>query len=279
MKYTDVQTCDLCHGTEQRVLFYKAPGMCVVRCMQCGFVFLNPQIVDEDRPAWGVNPLLVQDEPWRRIDDRRRLDEIQQTVATGNLLDVGSYCGFFLDEARTRGFNVTGLEISAQLAQYARERFGLDVRQGTLDTAPFAPASFEVITLFHVLEHLSSPTRALQRIRTLQAPGGLLVIEVPKFDSLAMRALRARHRYIMWGHPVYFETATLRRLLAMHGYRIIRARTVPRIMSLPWALLRLSPSIPLAGDQLAKLAAALPASKALITLNVGDILRVHAIRE
>ena len=98
-------------------------------------------------------------------------------ASSGSLLDVGTGDGHFLDLARTR-FRATGTEISATAGQYARRR-GHRVLLGSLDAPCFAEATFDVITLWHVLEHVARPGSMLATARRLLGPGGILVIAVP----------------------------------------------------------------------------------------------------
>src|SRR6266536_1737633 len=98
-------------------------------------------------------------------------------------------------------------------AHYAREHFHLDVREACLEDVAdsFAPASFALITLWHVLEHLWAPRRDLQIIRTLLKPGGTLIVEVPNFGDPLRRLFGSSWAYVdVPRHLLQFTPRTLR---------------------------------------------------------------------
>jgi SAM-dependent methyltransferase len=115
-------------------------------------------------------------------------------VKRGRLLDVGCAAGFFLDEARRRGWDAHGCELSAYAHAHATEALRLDVkRSGFLDPA-FTPSaeSFDVITMFNVLEHIPDPAAVADRLFALLRPGGFLFLETWDPRSLFARVLGSR---------------------------------------------------------------------------------------
>jgi SAM-dependent methyltransferase len=95
------------------------------------------------------------------------------------LLDVGCGGGFFLQQCRQRGFDVTGLEVSRQGAERARVDFGDRILNLALEDANLAENSFDVVSLNNVLEHFLDPVGALSKVRSLLVPGGLVTVSVP----------------------------------------------------------------------------------------------------
>ena len=105
------------------------------------------------------------EEAGRRAAARRLLDVLRPHVPGGTLLDVGAGHGLMLDEARRRGFAVTGLELSAAAAAHAREALGLEVIEATLETADLPRGTFDAIVLTDVFEHVSDPVGVLAPVR------------------------------------------------------------------------------------------------------------------
>lgn len=103
------------------------------------------------------------------------------------LLDIGCSTGLFLDEARRAGFEAYGAELSPEAAAFARTHFGLEVHPGDWHDAGYADGSFDVVTLFDTVEHLSDPLGELAAIRRLLKPGGLLLQSAPNTDGLFAR--------------------------------------------------------------------------------------------
>jgi SAM-dependent methyltransferase len=104
------------------------------------------------------------------------------------LLDVGCASGLFLDAARRYGdWDVEGLEPSASASEYARHELGLCVHVGGFGEVPLEPGSYDVVTMWDVLEHLHDPVRALGLVAQLLKPGGILVVRVPHVESWQAR--------------------------------------------------------------------------------------------
>lgn len=233
------RSCCLCDSDDARLLMMDE-GQRVVRCSRCGFIYCDPipalaelqdyyaesyRDVDRWRQTFGHDRFYVF---------REGLREIQRYRASGVLLDVGCSLGLFLSWARQAGFETTGVELSPPAAQFARERLRLNVHCGTLQDAPFAPASFDVVTFWDVLEHVADPYGDLRRARELLKPGGLLVVRVPNvgFHLLRMRLMRLIRRDGFTGldarnHLNHFTARTLRALLGRVGFRTLKIKPGP----------------------------------------------------
>jgi 2-polyprenyl-3-methyl-5-hydroxy-6-metoxy-1,4-benzoquinol methylase len=125
----------------------------------------------------------------RRRDARVRLAFIGPYVPGGRLFDVGAAGGAFVLEAGAAGYAASGVEPSPAFAAFARDHVGVDVRTGTVEDAELEPGAFDVITLWHVLEHLHEPAATLARLRDALRPGGHIAIEVPNAGSTIARAM------------------------------------------------------------------------------------------
>lgn len=142
-------------------------------------------------------PDYIKDERTHRRQARRYLARLGRFhAAPGALLDVGCAAGFFLDEARQRGWDVTGCDISEYARRHAEGVLGLRVVCAPFLEAPLAPSSFDLITLFNVLEHLPQPRAVSERLYGLLRPGGRLLIETWDSRSLVARTLGGKwHQY------------------------------------------------------------------------------------
>jgi SAM-dependent methyltransferase len=139
----------------------------------------------------------------------------------GRYLDVGCGSGSALGVAAALGWSVAGVEVDRAAAQKAR-RFSRRVHTGDLLEAPFAPGEFDVVTAFHVLEHVPDPVAAVRRMLEWLAPGGLLVLEVPNAGGLGARLFgRAWSGLELPRHLSHFTPATLERLVASAGGRLV----------------------------------------------------------
>jgi 2-polyprenyl-3-methyl-5-hydroxy-6-metoxy-1,4-benzoquinol methylase len=118
----------------------------------------------------------------------------QPATARGRVLDVGCGNGTFLCRMRGLGWEVAGVDFDPEAVRVAREVHGLDARCGSLDSAGFEPASFDLVALIHVLEHLPEPRAALAAAARLLRPGGTLALVTPNFASLDSRIHRSDWR-------------------------------------------------------------------------------------
>jgi SAM-dependent methyltransferase len=152
--------------------------------------------------------------------------EILPWRGQGRLLDVGCGPGGNLAMFQEQGWDVYGVEMSPAAVARARDRVGDRIHAGTLETAPFAEESFDVILFSHSLEHLFSPADTLAHARRLLKPEGMIVVTVPNAGSLETWVFG--RWWVPWDPPrhlYHFVPGTLGRLLERCGFRVTRLRT------------------------------------------------------
>jgi SAM-dependent methyltransferase len=113
---------------------------------------------------------------------------------SGRVLEVGCGSGLLLSQFRNAGYEVEGVELSAEDAAYAREEFGLAVRAGSVETVALESGRYDAVVMINVLEHILDPAAVLTRMHEVLRPGGWMVAGVPVLDCIAARVLGAR-----WG--------------------------------------------------------------------------------
>jgi SAM-dependent methyltransferase len=214
------------------------------QCRTCGLVYDNP------RPTWAQIVQFYSQE--NKYDDwlaeekerdalwQRRLRLVRRHKPSGSLLDVGTGIGQFLNFAKAH-YEVSGTEISPVAVEIAREKYGLEIRPGLLQDMKWEKR-FDVITLFHVLEHVPYPAETLRLCHSLLQPGGILVIAVPNdVQSILTRRNRLMERlgfqrYRSLGkvglpklvlngseiHLSHFTSPVLRTALTQAGLEVIR---------------------------------------------------------
>jgi len=200
----------------------------LVHCERCGTIMRRDMPSEEailrhyekatTYDAW------QQEQPIRQVLWARRLDVVKRFATGGRLLDVGTGDGNFAQLAR-EDFAVTSTEVSSGAIE-AAERRGVHPLRGTVHDIDFAGATFDVVTLWHVLEHLPSPGAALIRLHDLLTDDGVLVVAVPN----EIRHLPTRHLDDEVTNPVasddeihlfFWTPATLRKTLRIHGWDVI----------------------------------------------------------
>lgn len=226
-----MNACNLCGGTSWETL--DAEGITrVVRC-RCGLVFVTPQPA---RPAIERAYDHAYYAPWEgqvRHRDRiwrRRIERVERLCSPpGRLLDVGCGTGDFLRVARGRSWQVSGTEISPHAVKAAAAE-GLEVKPGEVWEAGFSSGAFDVVTCWHVIEHVADPRRVLEEIRRVLKSGGWLVLATPNLDDRIFRVayVLARGRWPPLFEPderelhlFHFSARTLRELVTAAGLEVV----------------------------------------------------------
>jgi hypothetical protein len=135
------------------------------------------------------------------------------------LLDAGAYCGYFVDVAREAGFQAEGLELSRWASDQARD-LGLTVHNETIATRAASGESYDIVTMWDVIEHLGDPRKELEHLHSLLVSGGKLYVSTIDAGGLVARALGPRWPWLMDMHLHYFDRRTLPMLLDQVGFRV-----------------------------------------------------------
>jgi len=139
----------------------------------------------------------------------------------GRLLDFGCGGGSYIARMAHQGWKVIGLDNSVGAVRRIQEELGLKALVGTLPHPELEPGSFDVITMWHSLEHVHDPADTLREAYRLLAPGGRLLIAVPNIDSAPFRWFGANWFGLdLPRHLTHFDPASLSKMLDMTGFRV-----------------------------------------------------------
>jgi SAM-dependent methyltransferase len=219
-----------------------------VRCRDCGLVYLNP------RPAAAALPTIYPANYYAydfatsmpavvrwvkdRVDAMKVRLYLRLLPGPGRILDVGCGDGRILDMLRRHGradWDLWGVEFSDAAAAQAR-RAGYTVLVGRFEDVELPPASFDLMIMNQLIEHVDDPRAMIAKARTALRPGGHLVIETPNLDSLDARLFRRRY----WGgyhfprHFTLFDARTLAATVSAGGLEPVAKR--PLICPQFWIL-------------------------------------------
>jgi SAM-dependent methyltransferase len=213
----------------------------------------------------------LEEEEGRRAAARRLLDEIASHAPRGRLLDVGCGHGLLLDEARQRGYDVEGLELSEHAAAHARGVLGLTVHARTLRelVAEPDPPRYAVIVLADVIEHLDDPAAAIDHCASLLEPDGVLCLVTPDPGSRTARVAGRGWWGYLPAHTYLLPRRTLRELLERRGLDVESDLPFVRTFSLRYWMAGLAERGGIIGRIVEVLRKAAP-KRARVSLSLGD---------
>ena len=258
--------CDLCGATEYDVVYpstlarslnqsdFTVMGELgeypqIVRCRSCGLVYANPrddgdELADKYRDMSVTEYLAAEDS--RRIIASKDAQLVRQHKPSGSVLDVGCSAGIFLSMLGD-GYNLTGIEPSIEASKQAREKVPeAEIFNTILDDAPLAGKSFDVITMWDVIEHLPSPKAALTQLHGLLNDDGIMVMVTPDVGSWLARLMGRRWTHLIRGHIFYFTRESIREMLAETGFEVVSISNYRRYFRVAYVLQRvgLVPNMP-----------------------------------
>ncbi|HWH43771.1 MAG TPA: methyltransferase domain-containing protein [Thermoleophilaceae bacterium] len=251
MKTHSVTACPACGSETARGLLLGGDAV-LRRCAACGFVhapeYADPAEIYREGYLRGETEfgMDVFDPEYQRMLERignQRMALLDRTARPpGSFLDVGCGSGEVLIAAKRHGWDVQGVEPVEDSAREGVER-GVSVITATLEESGLPERSWDVVAIFHVLEHMSQPVEFLRMISRWAKPGGHILVEVPNF-----RSFHRKHAQERWPslrpleHIGHFEPATLRSVMERAGLKPVRVDTpgyVGREQNLEQALLDL----------------------------------------
>jgi 2-polyprenyl-3-methyl-5-hydroxy-6-metoxy-1,4-benzoquinol methylase len=217
--------CNLCGGTEVAILSNRSRSgtpLQTVICRACGLVWSDPrphearQFYEEEyrlsyKDTYSPKPKHVLRAGKVALS---RFEKIEPLLTDRKVvLDVGTGGGEFAYLLQSLGHRVSGIEPNKGYADYSIREYGLTVHVGFVQDAAFPPESFDVVTIWHVLEHTEDPGSVLALLRSWLKNDGLLVVEVPNVEATCQAPKSTFHE----AHLYNFNVVSLRRLAKKQG--------------------------------------------------------------
>jgi glycosyltransferase involved in cell wall biosynthesis len=215
----------------------------ILKCLCCGLVFNETRHDAEKLLSFYSD---VEDQTYlKNIDSRFKtfrynFDKLKPFIpASGRLLDIGSYCGVSLKVARENGFGTLGVEPSKWAARYSEEVMQERVYQGTLKDLPGDEGSFDVITMWDVMEHLPHPIEEMKLIHSRLNPGGVFAFSTLFIDNWYPKILKERWPWYMDMHLYYFTLDAMKQLLKKAGLELVHHQKYTHIITLEYLFFKL----------------------------------------
>jgi SAM-dependent methyltransferase len=257
------------------------------RCSNCELLFVHPQPSQEElgklysaayfsrgnKYAAALEP--QHDPNW--LNDQYKVELVKRWCSSGTLLDVGCALGGFLAMAKEHGFEVEGVEIAEYAAEQARTRLHVKVTNSDIYAAELAPESYDVITLWDVIEHLPDSNLALEKIIRALRPKGYVVFSTGDVSSAWARLTGKRWQLLTPPqHLYFFSPCSISGLLKRHSVSVKEIYHQGKWVTMAFVLFKAQESV---GNIMKPLAMAVRLSglhNAQIRINLGDIMTVVA---
>lgn len=247
--------CILCKGQDYFLISLKTrdSNHRVVRCTNCSYIQLYPlptekdqtKFYNQDQQTKLLNPQISIEDLQKKTaaDTQRRVTTLVANFSPGqSILDVGTGYGFFLKSAAEKGFKATGLEIGSNRLIIARRVTTAPIWTFRINGPNKTKEKFDIVTLFHVLEHITDPIKFTQDLQTYFKKDGRLIIEIPNAQDYMLK-ISSAYKDFYWqiAHISYFTPKTVSAALKRAGYSKIKITGVQRysfINALNWLLFR-----------------------------------------
>ena len=236
--------CLMCGGRQHRPIFNEF-GIDILRCRACHHVFSSFRSDPHYDGFWGEGVAESDLLYWKEARSTMYQDFFERFLIgrSGRLLDMGCGLGFFLKAmAPYANWEAYGCEISPVAVRYARDTLGLtNVICSRLEEADLPQSSFDLITMWDVIDHIPRPDPLLRRCHALLREGGICFMRTP---NVIIQLLRARLKQLLWrmqpgvaylqarDHAHHYSMSSIRKLLERNGFsrvQFIHLRPVQRV--------------------------------------------------
>ena len=254
-----IKKCEICESKEFEFVFegkdksLEIPGKFrLVKCKKCGVLFINPQPsykelekyyssdkyyslkkinINSKKTKLKLFLYKIYFNPKRKNYFLRLLFSpikflVRGTEITKNkrLLDIGCGSGQFLYEMKRLDLKVSGIE-PGEFDEKAAEKEGLNIKKMSLEKAKFKLNSFDLITMNHVLEHMSNPLESLREVKRILKKEGRFIVSVPNYNSLAYKIFgKDWYQLDVPRHLFNYSDKILRKILEDEKFKIVKVR-------------------------------------------------------
>lgn len=210
----------------------------IVRCLECSMIYTNPM---EDAKAilegYGdvVDYEYLKTEKFRKILLEEHLNAVEKFIRPGKILDVGCFVGYFLELAKSRGWQVQGIEPSKWATKEAKKR-KIEIIGKTLKNIRGRNLKFDVVTMWDVIEHIHDPNPTVGLAGKLLKKNGLLALATPNIESPFAKLTGKNCPFLIRMHLLFFSPKTLENLFTKNGFKVIYKGNYSRVFTLEYVM-------------------------------------------
>ena len=250
----------------------------VINCLVCDLSF-----VPESSYPKNIETIYAEvQDPTYLLNKRSRYKTFQESLTLispflpdkGNLLEVGSYCGFFLDTFKKKynSWDCIGVEPSKWASEYARSQLKINTRTGTLeDNIKELSSDYDAVVAWDVLEHLNDPSAFLIQINSVMKLNGIFCFSTLDINNWFPKLMGKHWPWLMEMHLFYYKTDTTEQLLNEAGIKILATEKYIHYVSIHYLVGKIIANLPSWLEKPLNIARSAMPQKIMIPISFGDI--------
>lgn len=254
----------------------------IVACQNCGMVYVNEKISQKRISTYyevADDPLYFAEQPARRKTFERYLGRLAKIYPEkGKLLDVGTNTGLFVRLAIDNGWKAQGLEPNRWAAEYAKKNYEITLVNKPFDRKAFAKESFDVVTMWDVIEHFNNPIEEMNNVFWYLRPGGVFAFSTVDPESILAKLSGTHWSWYMEMHRAFLTPKTAEKYLKKVGFRRVVTRSHFRNLSLGYLATRLVAVNSRVADYLSQLFKFLQIDKLIVPYYANDVYDCYAFK-
>ena len=208
-------------------------------CINCSFLITNPRPEDKDLGKYYKSDAYISHSDTskglinrvyklvRSYTLRSKYRLVKPFLGDGILMDIGAGTGAFVRHCKSKGIKILGVEPDSDARMQAEKLYSINLLEESAIKSQLA-STVDVVTMWHVLEHIPNLNERMDEINSILKPGGVLIAAVPNHESAD-----AEHYAEFWGaydvprHLYHFDLKAIKSLGKNHGFRLIRVKNMP----------------------------------------------------
>jgi 2-polyprenyl-3-methyl-5-hydroxy-6-metoxy-1,4-benzoquinol methylase len=224
-----IEACAVC-GSENNNLLFENNIYSLIKCTDCGLIWKHVDGAGEELSK-KVNSIIFSDVE-RRLNvkankkmARDRIKLLTGFIKKGELLEIGCATGEFMEEAVASGIQASGVDMSVNYVEHARKK-GLNVFCGKIEDIGKENKQYDVVVMFHLVEHILKPFDFLNEVNKTVKKNGLLFIITPNVNSFTNKLLGYKHSvYHHPDHYMFYSDKTIENILNKSGFKVVHKMT------------------------------------------------------
>lgn len=250
----------------------------IVKCSACQIIYVDEKITQKQVSTYyevANDPLYFAEQEARRITFMKYLKKLPKK---GKLLDIGTNTGLFVKVALDNNWEAVGLEPNKWGVEYAKKNYGINLINKPFEKGTFKKESFDVVTMWDVIEHFTDPIWEMKKIYDIIKPSGVFAFSTINPDSLLAKIMGTKWPWYMEMHKVFFNKASARYYLQKASFKKIIFTTHWRNLSLGYLATRLEAINPVLSKISGQIILAWGLSKTIVPYYANDLYDCYAFK-